>query len=75
MKQSILKIGTVLNKTEQKLISGGLRSVGISDGDCNQAVQSQIHCSPTSDSCELDAVCNYYTGRCECDDPTFGGLG
>ncbi len=75
MKKSILKIGTVLNRTNQKLIHGGLRSVGISDGECNQLVQSQIQCSQTSDTCELDAVCNYSTGRCECDDPTFGGLG
>ncbi len=67
MKKSILKIGSVLNIAEQKSIKGGSRSLGISDGDCNQEVQSQIPCSPNSDSCELDAVCNETTRRCDCD--------
>mgnify|MGYP001790763854 CR=1 FL=1 len=66
MKKSILKLGNVLGRTEQKLIKGGLRSVGISDGECNQNTQSQRFCTATNDACELDAYCNYSTNRCVC---------
>ena len=66
MRKSILTIGSVLNNKEQKLIKGG-RGVGLSDGDCDQQTQSQIACSAQNNNCDLDAVCNETTGRCDCD--------
>ena len=57
MKKSIVNIGKVLNKKEQKNVFGG--NFGFSDGDCNQAQQSAIICDPygNSSECDLDAVC------------------
>ena len=68
MKKSILNLGKVLNKIQQKNITGsGGRSVGISDGDCDQNQQSQIHCLNNPNVCDLDAKCNEQTGKCDCD--------
>ena len=57
--KNLLKLGKSLDKVEQKEILGGRRSVGLSDGDCNQTQQSQITCNPygSSSECDMDAVC------------------
>ena len=66
MRKTILSLGKALNKTEQKLVNGGGRSYGFSDGECNQEIQYQIRCNHSDDVCEMDAVCNLYTNRCMC---------
>jgi len=75
--KNLLKLGEELTRTQQQEIKGGLRPVGISDGDCTTGGS----CDPYGDSseCELDAVCQgthshtlpnghvaYFAGVCTC---------